>query len=67
LTYFVNGFTIKLIKKAEENMTVEQAAQQLGKTPRQIYYAIAINKIKPKKINENYWITPSQLKKLENK
>lgn len=48
-------------------MTVEQAAQQLGKTPRQIYYAIAINKIKPKKINENYWITPSQLKKLENK
>ena len=44
--------------------TVEQASAKSGLTPRQIYYAIAINKIKPKKYGDVYQITEAQLKKL---
>jgi hypothetical protein len=45
-------------------MTVQEAANELGVNPKVVYYAIATNKIKPKKRGDLYWITPAMLKKL---
>jgi hypothetical protein len=45
--------------------TVYQAAEKLGVKPKVIYYAIATNKIKPKKFANVYQITESQLQKLQ--
>lgn len=50
-----------------KSLTVEQAAKELGVTKRVIYYAIATNRIKAKKIADVYWIEPRELNKLRKK
>ena len=45
-------------------LTVNQAVEKYGLTPRQIYYAIATNRIKAHKIADMYFVRPSEIKKL---
>jgi hypothetical protein len=50
-----------------KKITVHQAAKEYGLTPRQIYYAIATNKIKADRIADVYWISRKQIEKLKGK
>lgn len=66
--YLCNSLQLKQQENGGNRMnklTVQQFAEKSGLTPRQVYYFIAIKKIKATKIADVYWINPSQLEKVK--